>query len=400
MSKPSISLCMIVKNEERWIKDCLESTKDIVDEWIIIDTGSTDHTIDICKRFGCCIHTYTWNDDFSSARNAGLEKANGDWILWLDADEVIDQKSVYIIKEAVKTRLIDAYTFTVINYYGAVQTSTNYSKLSQIRLFRNHIGLMFKNKIHETLNHSEKLQHDRLGILDVKIHHYGYLDEVVKSKKKSKRNIELLIRELAHNDTAWNRYYLAAEYYRLKEFAKALTYVNYSIIKFIQTGLKPASIVYKLKYSILTDLQRWKEAGEGIDLALLLYPDYVDLWFYKGLIQFNQQQFKAAVESFEKCIQLGEENDNYYIVHGVGSFQAWYYLGRCYKEIGWNVKAVDAFITTISKSQEHTEAIKYLGTLVKDTDFPLEEYINENIDEKIRPSVITLVKRMNDQRPD
>ncbi|MFG0216248.1 glycosyltransferase family 2 protein, partial [Brevibacillus porteri] len=82
---PKISLCMIVKNEEECLHKCLDSVKDLVDEMIIVDTGSTDKTVEIGKSFGAVVHSYEWQDNFAEARNFGLEKATGDWILWMDA---------------------------------------------------------------------------------------------------------------------------------------------------------------------------------------------------------------------------------------------------------------------------------------------------------------------------
>ncbi|MBL0712169.1 MAG: glycosyltransferase, partial [Desulfosarcina sp.] len=86
---PSLSLCMIVKNEEKYIARCLESLKPIVDEMIVVDTGSSDVTRDIVEVFGAKVFDFEWNDDFSAARNFSLKQASGDWILVMDADEVI-----------------------------------------------------------------------------------------------------------------------------------------------------------------------------------------------------------------------------------------------------------------------------------------------------------------------
>src|SRR5690348_3827247 len=89
----TISLCMIVKNEEKYLERCLKSVEGVVDEIIIVDTGSTDQTTEIAEKFGAKILRYQWNDDFSSARNYSLKNAKCDWILILDADEELDIQS-------------------------------------------------------------------------------------------------------------------------------------------------------------------------------------------------------------------------------------------------------------------------------------------------------------------
>ena len=88
----SISLCMIVKNEENVIERCINTVKDIVDEIIIVDTGSEDNTKEKIKKYNAKIYDFTWRDDFAAARNFAFSKASMDYILWLDADDVLEKK--------------------------------------------------------------------------------------------------------------------------------------------------------------------------------------------------------------------------------------------------------------------------------------------------------------------
>jgi glycosyltransferase involved in cell wall biosynthesis len=90
---------MIVKNEEDCIARCLNSVKDVVDEIMIVDTGSTDNTINICQSFEAKIERFEWNGSFADARNYGIQKATGEWIIWLDADEELDEKNKYKLHE-------------------------------------------------------------------------------------------------------------------------------------------------------------------------------------------------------------------------------------------------------------------------------------------------------------
>src|SRR3989344_2135515 len=98
MPKQTISLCMIAKNEEKHLEECLNSVKELVDEVIIVDTGSTDKTKQIAKKFNAKIYDFKWVDDFSAARNESLKHATKDWILVLDADEVLDKEALKVIK--------------------------------------------------------------------------------------------------------------------------------------------------------------------------------------------------------------------------------------------------------------------------------------------------------------
>ena len=101
----TISLCMIVKNEEKTLATCLDSIHELVDEIIIADTGSTDNTKEIAKKFTSKIYDFTWIEDFSEARNFSFSKASEDYILWLDADDVLlkeDQSKFKRLKDELK----------------------------------------------------------------------------------------------------------------------------------------------------------------------------------------------------------------------------------------------------------------------------------------------------------
>ena len=116
--KSTLSLCMIVKNEEKHLVRCLRSVRDVVDEMIIVDTGSTDKTIDIAKVFGAKVFDFPWTGDFSAARNHSLAQATGDWILVLDADEVISARDFDELKALIRKRTPSpvAYSIVTRNY--------------------------------------------------------------------------------------------------------------------------------------------------------------------------------------------------------------------------------------------------------------------------------------------
>lgn len=117
----TLSICMIVKNEEKNIARCLESIKEIADEIIIVDTGSSDKTIDICKNYSVKLINYEWNNDFSEARNVSLQHATKDYILFLDADEEIPREELNkITKLLSKTNLEQGYFLRLVNIINGI----------------------------------------------------------------------------------------------------------------------------------------------------------------------------------------------------------------------------------------------------------------------------------------
>src|SRR3989339_1768526 len=145
---PRLTLSMIVKNEEKYIKDCLESVKDIADEIIIIDTGSTDDTIKIAESYGAKVYNFEWVNDFSAARNFALGKSTGEWILYLDADERMDANSIHELKRIIGTSQRVGYYCTV---KSIDREESRDNSMSYVRLFANSPEIKFVGKVHEQI---------------------------------------------------------------------------------------------------------------------------------------------------------------------------------------------------------------------------------------------------------
>lgn len=326
---------MIVKNEEDFIEQCLQSVQKLVNEIIIVDTGSSDQTINICKNYNASIFSYEWNDHFAEARNYGLSKASGNWILWLDADEKLEVQKSKLIQDAIQQTNALMIYMPIVNYYGQslpIQEEDAFIYY-QPRLFRNHVGIRFTNRIHETLQLPQSLEssHDIVSI-DTEIYHYGYFNKITDQRNKSRRNLQVLFKEFQDSShSPWIEYHLASEFYRLKEYQTAFNYINKSILGFLQQGYTPPALLYRLKYDILFETKSYEVASFSIDKALLLYPDYVDLHFLKGLFLFQIKNYPAAIASFDKCLELGEHHTDYLITRGAGSFKAEHYKQLCLK---------------------------------------------------------------------
>jgi len=375
-----LSLTMIVKDEENCIKRCLDSVKDLVDEIIIVDTGSTDKTVEICRSYNAQVFSYQWNNNFADARNFGLDKVTGEWILWLDADEEVSQYERDQLNNPSLFEDYDALSVPLINLFGDQVDLDNVAQIAQPRIFRNHQGFRFENKIHEWLNLSTAYKQDRVGFIDLKIFHYGYMNILIEDKQKYKRNVNLLLEELNEDkDHAWTRYYLATEYYRRRDFKEAFEQVNQSIVLFLKQGvIPPPSMLYSLKYSILIETGSWEGAWPGIQSAVKMFPDYVDLKFYMGVILYYKKMIPEAIKSFDECIKLGENNLNYLSLKGLGSFRAWYYKGLCLEELSREVEAAWAYHKAAKLSNSFTHAREALVKLInRRTNFVLNpEKIN------------------------
>jgi glycosyltransferase involved in cell wall biosynthesis len=363
-----LSLCMIVKDEEERIGNCLDSIKGIVDEMIIVDTGSSDETVTICKSFGAQVFHFPWNGSFADARNYGLDRATGDWILWLDADEKVDNSDAYKLRDILYSH---DYLLSIhlINYYGECPDPDKTFEIAHTRLFRNHQGFKFMHNIHEMLNVNEVLTSSEnssiIKTVPIKVYHYGYLDAVNEDKKKFERNLNMLEDELSQKDySPWINYHIASEYYNTKQYNKAFDFINRSLIGFLQQLKTPPSLLYRLKYLILISSGNVKGAWPSIERAISLYPDYVDLHFYKGLILYAKEWYKEALEVFEHCIEMGEMNLQHLTLKGVGSFQALYYKGCCLELLGQIETAAKSYAQAASLSRTFIPSLDALQKLM------------------------------------
>ncbi len=186
----TLSICMIVKNEARLLGRCLESCRDIADEIIINDTGSTDVTVEIAQSHGARVVVSEWKNDFSYSRNISLRAASCAWILWLDADDVVPSQSIPIINDLKKSVGDQVFGFVVRNQKPG-GTGTEFV---QARMFPNDSRICFERRIHEQM----MLSALRIGLKLVEtravVEHYGYAEPDLLNQK-ALRNIGLLLEE-------------------------------------------------------------------------------------------------------------------------------------------------------------------------------------------------------------
>ncbi|MBL8724790.1 MAG: glycosyltransferase [Planctomycetes bacterium] len=195
--RPRVSLCMIARDEERFLGECLARAQAAVDEIVLVDTGSTDRTVAIAESFGAKVLHEPWQDDFSAPRNTALRAATGDWILVLDADEFLQPGAAERIRELVTSEVASGYHLHFVNVYGSGRTLG----VMMVRLFRNLPGIAYENVIHEQVTPSLQRLALPLGLVllsaDVEVEHHGYRDEVMTSRGKNERNERLFHKQLA-----------------------------------------------------------------------------------------------------------------------------------------------------------------------------------------------------------
>ena len=223
-SRPKISLCMIVKDEEEQLARCLDSVKDCVDEMVIVDTGSTDSTVAIAESYGARILYHAWDGSFSSARNVSLDAATGDWLLVLDADEaMVDGSRLHEILADTQPE-VQGYVLPMVNFVGDRDHEEAVTSPAA-RLFRNRPEYRYSRALHEQILAviQSTVEGAIVRWLDLPIEHYGYLTPVVAERDKVARNLALAEEEVKrYPKDAFSWYNLGQEHFRMCRFEEAL----------------------------------------------------------------------------------------------------------------------------------------------------------------------------------
>lgn len=212
---------MIVKNEEKNIVHALSWGKDIVWEQIVVDTGSTDRTVEIAEQMGAKVYHFPWIEDFSAAKNYAIDKASGEWIAFLDADEHFTAEGGKKLLSYVKEFQNTTCDMIVSGWINLDSQGQMMSVMSQCRVFRNRPDLRYEGRIHEHLVLSGGRTVEMVDLVDdLSIFHTGYEEREL--RKKEGRNLSLIQAELSERPDDYQMLgYLGKEYMIMEEYAQA-----------------------------------------------------------------------------------------------------------------------------------------------------------------------------------
>lgn len=350
--EPRVSLCMIAKDEEQFIGDCLASVRNLVDEIIVVDTGSSDRTVEIAESFGAKVFHYPWTGDFASARNESLSHATGDWILVLDADEVIPPESHAELKKAIRNLDNVGYNLVIENLLG--DTGDAYQTALIFRLFRNRPDIRFEGIIHEQALPSAQRTGVPVQSSLARIVHRGYLDKYLVERDKYRRNLAILLKQAELQPDEPYVYFNLGQTYKLLERYDESEKAYQRSIALLEERKAPLTIAYRpnLHFSFI-DLYRLKGEYEKAltvaDEALELYPEFPDILFTKALVLIDLERFSEAIPIIEACraykgIVFASGNDP-----AVPGYKASMALGVAYSRMGQQAQAKRYFLQALEE---------------------------------------------------
>ena len=296
----SLSLSIIVKNEEKYLEGCLESVKDVVDEIVIVDTGSSDKTLEIAKKYSPKIFHFKWCNDFSEARNYALSKSSGDWIFYLDADERLEHKSKNELLELIKSEKklgINCYVHSISS------DGSNNQSMKYIRLFKNDSKIKFSGKAHEQIEPSLRINNYEIVDSDLEIVHLGYDVSESELQRKAKRNLTLLMIDYKNKKSPYTAYQIANSYAALKKEKEKINYYS--------EALNDNSLDKELRSTCLVELADYElregklvKAKEYVKKGINENKDHILLKMIASQVYGKSKEFNKAIAFCEDALSL------------------------------------------------------------------------------------------------
>lgn len=352
--KKTLGLVMIVKNEERCLEKCLKAVRNLVDEIYITDTGSTDNTVAIAKKFNAHISHFEWINDFAAARNFSLEQSKCDWNLVLDADEYLVEGK----RKSIERFLMGGEKIGYVERIDSYKEDDG--ELSKSKVYIPRIlpkGVKYRGAIHEQVDSDLEAV-----ALPLSFEHDGYLQE-----GKGERNLAILKEQLKEDENApYVLYQISKTLWLLKRFEEADEFFKrfYENSKNIKANYRETGVI-----SYLYNLLENKKIDEGINL---INNEKINLnnsadfnfacgIFYMEAVRYDSQKylnyFLEIEKSYLKCLEIGEIKNHEGVV-GCGSFKASYNLAVFYEVTGNLAKAREYY--TLAGRQGYKPALERL----------------------------------------
>lgn len=371
-----LTIGMIVKDEEKYLGSCLEALKPILEkvdsELIIVDTGSTDSTVDIAKKFTDKVFHFEWCDDFSAARNAAMKRAKGSWYMSVDADEIIkDAGDLIDFFNTGEYKKYNAASFVIRSYNDA--DSKIGSDFNAIRLIKISKDSFYEGKVHE---HFERI-YEPIKHIKIVADHYGYVTKNNREyiEYKNRRNLKLVLAELEKNPKSSILYLYICQTYRiLNENDKAMDYADKGIEVAKEQNDPVLYSLFSNKLGMYMQSNKHAEAVETADKYFSLKKKEVgtDLEFYFGKAKscYMLKMYKEAAVLFIKYLKFYDEFKRG-LHRTIDTFQH----SLSYTSYTVYRTAVLMLASSLIETEQYADASRYLHMV------PISDFISENTSE-------------------
>ncbi|MEX0717774.1 MAG: glycosyltransferase [Planctomycetaceae bacterium] len=329
-----LSLCMIVRDNEGTIRPCLESIRPWVDEMVVVDTGSSDRTPEICRELGARVFEFPWCDDFAAARNASLAPARGEWIFWMDSDDTMTPECGRRLRELA----LGTHSSQVLGYVMQVHCpgadADDLTVVDHVKLFRNRPDLRFEGRIHEQILPAIRRTDGEVAWSSVHVVHSGSDHSPEGRRRKLERDFRLLELELAekpeHTFVLFNLGMTCADAERPEE---AVAYLQRSLSA-AQPGESHVRKAYALLIGCLAQLGRHSESEKACAGALAIFPDDKELLFRRAILHHHFGRLGESERDYRRVLHDPEPRHFTSVDSGIAGFKARHNLALVLEDLG------------------------------------------------------------------
>jgi glycosyltransferase involved in cell wall biosynthesis len=370
VSRPPVSLCMIVKNEENNLPACLASVAGLTDEIVIVDTGSTDRTKEVALQAGAKVFDFPWVDDFAAARNESIRHATGEWVFWMDADDRLDednrQKLRRLLADLPKEATSDSMPGNMAFVMKCLclpdhQTGTA-TVVDHVRLFRNDPRIRWKYRIHEQILWAIHQVGGQARWSDIVIQHTGYQDAACIGPKLE-RSVRLLQMDLADNPhDPFTLFNLGWTFLKMGRLEEALPYLESSLQK-SQAGDSIVRKTYALLVECHKGLGHLDQALETCRRGRRIYPDDAEILFEEGCLYLDRDNLTAAESLFTQLVERKPGTYFASVDPALHGYKSRHCLGAIYHKQKRYTKAVSEWQKVLAVRADYLPTLLCFGEL-------------------------------------
>ncbi len=359
--KATITLCMIVKNEEANLEDCLRPIAHLFDEIVIVDTGSTDRTREIAHQFTDIVPDFPWCDDFSAARNESLRYAQGDWIFWLDADDRIPDHQVKKLAQLLKGLGHAKHAYRMTTVCRSQYECDGVKYLSHFRLFRRDPRLQWQGRVHEQIRPEFRDLGFEVRTHPLRIEHGGYADGPL-NLKKAQRDIRLLRLDFATDpEDPGTILHLAMAYARVSNYPEARNHLQTLIQRETPRQQEWLSRAYEILIEISLKMGDLKGALAVSERAMVAFPFEISLLYMRAQVLFEIDEFNTCADLLQHIRKLPSPRAFH---GGTGQIQSKWVpilLADCWRHLGKYKQAIELLERAIVKHSNEVRMLYALG---------------------------------------
>lgn len=388
-SDGTITLCMIVRNEERVLEECLRSSVPYFDQVIVVDTGSTDRTKEICRAFGVDLRESTWPDSFAEARNESLQGATGDWIMWIDADDTISKECIDCIRAAVRTAPEDVIGMVIPVRF--VEETGFGTEVDHVKVFRNWPDLRWEGRIHEQILPSLRDAARSRGISDggriirlpTFVLHSGYDTSIEGQARKRERDAYLLELDLrdrpGHPFVLFN---LGMTAHYTDDHAGAVDWLD----KSIKNSHPSESHVRKAYALMAASYRRLGDAAEAmrrLNEGLLVIPGDPEMNFHLAQIWAEAGAHDRAIEHYTNVLEAEVGNAFTSLDPGILGYKTRHNLALSYLALGRYDAARNQWVAALEESGKPEVAYTLFESAIENGDFATMRFALQWVSERL-----------------